>query len=87
VSLILVGERLPSQRWQLALIMAELARSASGQGPKVSPGANLVCTTQIADAGSSREVFSVGPDADVTVLGVEPSQKGWRAKPPQTGDG
>jgi hypothetical protein len=38
----------------------------------------------MADIDFSREDFSVGPAADVSVLGVEPSQKGWRAKPPQT---
>jgi hypothetical protein len=41
----------------------------------------------MADIDFSREDFSVGPAADASVLGVEPSQKSWRAKPPQNGDG
>ena len=36
-----------------------------GSGPKVSPGANLICTTQTADVDFSREDFSVGPQGDM----------------------
>jgi hypothetical protein len=68
-----------------------------GQRPKVSPGANLVCTTpEIADIDSSREDFSVGPIPEhlrlIVVIGWErlsreprlPSQRMIAAmKPPK----
>jgi hypothetical protein len=42
-----------------------VSMSGWGQGPKVSPGANLVCTTPDSRRRFQREDFSVGPTADV----------------------
>jgi hypothetical protein len=71
---------------------SQVAIVAASVQPHVAYGSGAESLTRsksglhypMADIDFSREDFSVGPAADVSVLGVEPSQKGWRAKPPQT---